>query len=68
MFFWIIAVAILLVDAMIVFFALRIKTKRLSQRGFLGSRPMEIIWTVLPFFLLVITILFFFNERIEEIL
>ena len=66
MFFWIIAVTIIAVDAMIVFFALRIKTKRLSEHGFLGSRPMEVVWTLLPIFLLAATILFFFNERIQE--
>ena len=61
--FWIVALSLIIVEGLIVFFALHIKVKPLADTTFIGTRPMEIIWTLLPMVLIWTTIIFFFIER-----
>lgn len=64
--FWIVALSLIIVEGLIVFFALRIKVKPLANTTFISTRPMEIIWTLLPMVLIWATIMFFFIERTRE--
>jgi heme/copper-type cytochrome/quinol oxidase subunit 2 len=50
--FWVVVVALGILEALIVVTALRMRTTRSVQRGIVGSRPMEVLWTLLPVLLL----------------
>ena len=52
MLFWVVVVALGILEALIVVTALRMRTTRGVQRGIVGSRPMEVLWTLLPALLL----------------
>ncbi len=50
--FWVVAGALGILEALIVVAALRMRTTGGVQRGIVGSRPMEVLWTLLPALLL----------------
>lgn len=50
--FWVAMAIVLLVEFSIVFSALRMHVEPDSSRGFLGTRPVEILWTFMPALLL----------------
>ena len=52
MLFWVVVVGLGILEALIVITALRMRTTRGARRGIVGSRPMEVLWTLLPALLL----------------
>jgi heme/copper-type cytochrome/quinol oxidase subunit 2 len=50
--FWVVVGALGVLEALIVVAALRMRTTGGGQRGAVGSRPMEVLWTLLPALLL----------------
>ena len=46
--FWVVAGALGILEALIVIAALRMHTTPSKQHGVVGSRPMEVLWTLLP--------------------
>ena len=46
--FWAVVAALAVVQALILFTALRIHAPPDPGRGLVGSRPMEMVWTLLP--------------------
>ena len=46
--FWIVVSLMALAEAAIIAFALRIKAQPGYARGLAGSRPAEVVWTLLP--------------------
>ena len=51
--FWVVLAAIAFAEAAIVVAALRIPIASAPDRGIVGARPMETVWTLLPALLLV---------------
>ena len=50
--FWLVVGILALVEAAVVVTALRMRVNSTAARGVVGSRPAEIIWTLLPALLL----------------
>ncbi len=46
--FWIVVSLMALAEAAIIVTALRMRVRQDSSRGIVGSRPAEVIWTLLP--------------------
>ena len=50
--FWLVVGALALAEAAIVITALRMSVRSASDRGVVGGRPAEVVWTLLPALLL----------------
>lgn len=60
--FWVVTAAVVLVEAAIIVTALRMKVTPDAGRGFLGTRPVEIMWTLLPAVLVAVLVLVSYAE------
>jgi heme/copper-type cytochrome/quinol oxidase subunit 2 len=60
--FWLVTAAVLLADGAIIVAALRMKVDANPARGVLGTRPLEILWTLLPISLLVFMLILSYGE------
>jgi len=60
--FWLVAAVVLLAEAAIVIAALRMRVTPDPSRGVLGTRPLEIVWTLLPTLLAVFLVFVSYNE------
>ena len=59
--FWAVVAALAVVQARILFTALRIRATPDPARGLVGSRPMDMVWTILPVFILAAIVLLSFQ-------
>ena len=57
MVFWVVISAVVLAEAAIVVAALRMRVASDPSRGFLGARPAEVLWTLLPIVLVAAIVL-----------
>ena len=51
--FWLVVGSLILVEAAIIFTALRMRVRTVAGRSIVGGRPAEVVWTLLPALLLV---------------
>ena len=61
--FWVVVAAIVIAEGAIVVAALRMKVAPDPSRGFIGARPTEVLWTLLPVLLVAAVIILSFQER-----
>jgi heme/copper-type cytochrome/quinol oxidase subunit 2 len=64
--FWVVTGALGILEALIVVAALRMRTTDGAQRGIVGSRPMEVLWTLLPALLLIAMVYLSFQAYQNE--
>ena len=60
--FWFVTTAIIVAECAIVVAALRMRVSSDPARGVLGTRPLEIVWTLLPVSLVLLLLLFSYSE------
>ena len=60
--FWLVAAAVGLTETAIIVAALRMKVTPDAGRGVLGTRPLEIVWTLLPALLITLVVLVSYRE------
>jgi heme/copper-type cytochrome/quinol oxidase subunit 2 len=60
--FWLVTAAVLLAEGAIIVAALRMQVDANPARGVLGTRPLEILWTLLPISLLVFMLILSYGE------
>jgi heme/copper-type cytochrome/quinol oxidase subunit 2 len=60
--FWLVTAAVLLAEGAIIVAALRMQVDANPARGVLGTRPLEILWTLLPISLLVFMLMLSYGE------
>lgn len=60
--FWIVAAVVVAVEAAIIVTALRMRVTPDPARGVLGTRPLEIVWTLLPALLVALVVLASYRE------
>jgi heme/copper-type cytochrome/quinol oxidase subunit 2 len=53
LFFWVVVALVSVAEAAVIVVALRMRVAHDPARGLVGSRPMEVAWTILPTALLV---------------
>ena len=61
-FFWLVSAVILLVESAIIVAALRMRVEPDPSRGVLGTRPVEVLWTLLPITLILLLLAFSYGE------
>jgi heme/copper-type cytochrome/quinol oxidase subunit 2 len=60
--FWLVTTAILLAEGAIVVTALRMRVDADPARGVLGTRPLEVLWTLLPLSLVALMLILSYGE------
>jgi hypothetical protein len=60
--FWLVTAAILLAECAIIVAALRMRVDPDPTRGVLGTRPLEILWTLLPLSLIALMLILSYAE------
>jgi heme/copper-type cytochrome/quinol oxidase subunit 2 len=60
--FWLVTAAILLMEGAIIVAALRMRVEPDPARGILGTRPLEILWTLLPLSLIALMLIRSYSE------
>jgi heme/copper-type cytochrome/quinol oxidase subunit 2 len=60
--FWLVSAAILLGEGAIIVAALKMRVEPDPSRGILGSRPFEILWTLLPLTLVALMLVLSYGE------
>jgi heme/copper-type cytochrome/quinol oxidase subunit 2 len=60
--FWSVTAAILLAEGAIIVAALKMRVDPDPARGFLGTRPVEIFWTLLPLSLVALMLILSYDE------
>jgi heme/copper-type cytochrome/quinol oxidase subunit 2 len=55
--FWVVTACLALIEAAIVVAALRMRVTPDPARGVLGTRPLEVVWTLLPPLLVALVVL-----------
>jgi heme/copper-type cytochrome/quinol oxidase subunit 2 len=64
--FWLMTAAILIAEGAIVVAALRMRVEADASRGFLGTRPVEVLWTLLPTTLIALMLVLSYREFTAE--
>jgi heme/copper-type cytochrome/quinol oxidase subunit 2 len=64
--FWLMTAAILLAEGVIIVAALRMHVEMDASRGFLGTRPVEVLWTLLPLTLIALMLVLSYGEFSAE--
>jgi len=64
--FWLVTAAILIAEGAIVVAALRMRVEADPSRGFLGTRPVEALWTLLPLTLIAMMLVLSYGEFSAE--
>lgn len=64
--FWVVTAAVLLAESTIIVTALRIRVDPDPARGILGTRPLEIFWTLLPIALIALMLTLSYREFQSE--
>ena len=60
--FWLVTAAILIAEGAIVVAALRMRVEADPSRGFLGTRSVEALWTLLPLTLIALMLVLSYGE------
>jgi heme/copper-type cytochrome/quinol oxidase subunit 2 len=60
--FWIVTAVVVVAQAAIIVTALRMRVVTDPARGVLGTRPLEIVWTLLPALLVALVVLASYRE------